>query len=166
MVQASEVSETSDFRESVLHAEIEGSDHAALLGAVISLMTLTAKARREDAAARMRVLGAVAERPMLGRDVALDLGIDASTVSRHLASLEADGLIERAANEGDRRASPVIATAQGRDIYVASLRSRLTVITNAVADWPAADREQLAVLLDRLVTAIATAKDEEAQGRS
>ena len=154
MMHATTVSETSGFRRSVLAGAIADSADPSLLGAVIGLVELMARARREETTSRMKVLGALTESPALGKDVAAELGLDPSTVSRHIASLEAAGLIERRRDLGDRRAHPVVATEAGRLAYGQSLRERLGAITAAVADWPAADREQLALLLDRLVADI------------
>lgn len=148
------LSQTPGFRRSVLQGAIEDSQDPALLASLVSLFHLVGQERRQDATGRMKVLGAVADAPRLGRDVAAEIGIDASTASRHLAALEADGLVTRAADLGDRRARPIVATTAGREAYAQALRSRLAGFNDAVADWPAADREQLALLLQRLVDSL------------
>lgn len=148
------VSETPGFRRSVLQSAIAGSQDPALLASLVGLFQLVGQERRQEATGRMKVLGAVADAPRLGRDVAAELGIDASTASRHLAALEADGLVTRTADQGDRRARPIVATAAGREAYAEALRIRLAGFDDAVADWSAADREQLATLLERLVASL------------
>lgn len=155
MMQATSAPETSGLRRSVLASAIAESGDPALLGAVIGLLELTGRARREESTTRMKVLGATIDAPVLGRDVAAAIGIDASTASRQIAALEAEGLVERHRDLGDRRAQPVMATPAGRAEYADSLRARLAAFSEAVADWPPADREQLATLLARLVAGIA-----------
>lgn len=57
--------------------------------------------------------------------LAATLGLDASTVTRRIAAMEGDGLIERGADPRDRRCSVVSASARGREL-LAAVRSRRT----------------------------------------
>jgi MarR family transcriptional regulator for hemolysin len=52
--------------------------------------------------------------PMRQRDIAAALSLDNSSVVRVLGNLEAAGLIERGANEADRRAKAIVLTPSGR----------------------------------------------------
>jgi MarR family transcriptional regulator for hemolysin len=52
--------------------------------------------------------------PMRQRDLAAALSLDSSSLVRILNNLEAAGLIERGANEEDRRAKAIVITAAGR----------------------------------------------------
>lgn len=151
MMQATADPEAPGLRRSEIARAVADSDDPALLRSVLALLELIGRARRDEANSRMKVLGAVLDAPVLGRDVAAELGIDASTVSRHIASLEADGLLERRRTQGDRRAQPVMATEAGRAVYADSLRTRLAVFTQAVAHWAPDERRLLATLLGRLV---------------
>jgi DNA-binding MarR family transcriptional regulator len=87
--------------------------------------------------------------------LAATLGLDASTVTRQIAGMEADGLIERAVDPRDRRCSIVSPSERGREL-LASVRGRRTDRVDALlGDWPAGDRRELARLLARLNEALA-----------
>lgn len=150
-MQATVVSESSGFRRSALEAEIAESANPPLLAAVVALGDLIGKINRDEAAARLKVLGAIADSPQLGRDVAAELGIDPSTVSRHLAALSREGLITHHDDLGDRRARPVMATDSGRKMYVDDLHARISRIDGAISGWSVEERDQLSTLLARLV---------------
>ena len=81
--------------------------------------------------------------------LARDLGLDSTTVTRHLDELERRDLVARTPDPTDRRASLVrltpVALAQ-LDTAEAERRRRLRVV---LADWPAADRVTFARLLSR-----------------
>lgn len=98
--------------------------------------------------------------PLLGRlaaagsmrvaDLADFAGLDASTVSRHVKTLEDDGLVARDTDPDDRRAASVRITDRGRAFVKEALQIRARIIADATADWSAQDREQLADLMSRL----------------
>jgi MarR family transcriptional regulator for hemolysin len=54
--------------------------------------------------------------PMRQRDLAAALSLDSSSLVRVLNNLEAAGLVERGANEEDRRAKAIVITAAGRTL--------------------------------------------------
>ena len=81
--------------------------------------------------------------------LARDLGLDSTTVTRHLDELERRELVARTPDPTDRRASLVRLTPGALaqlDAAEAERRRRLRV---ALADWPAADRTTFARLLSR-----------------
>ena len=102
--------------------------------------------------------------PLLGRlsavgsmrvaDLADFAGLDASTVSRHVKALEDDGLVARDTDPDDRRAASVRITDRGRAFVKEALELRAQIIADATADWPQADRDQLADLMRRLADAL------------
>jgi DNA-binding MarR family transcriptional regulator len=83
-------------------------------------------------------------------DLAVGLGLDVSTVSRHVRALEEIGYVARAGDPDDRRAALLDLTASGRAVLAAALAARRAVLDRALADWSEADRRALATLLIRL----------------
>lgn len=79
------------------------------------------------------------------------LELDASTVSRQVRHLEDRGLIERAGDPDDRRASRIGLSAEGRRRLEAGGRRRRELLGELLHDWPEEDREQLRSLLGRLL---------------
>lgn len=148
MVQANEM---QAFLRSVIEAEVADSNEAAALAAIVRTVDFFRNLNRQEAAARMKVVAAVVDEPRLGRDVAADLGLDPSTVSRHIAALEAEGLIARGGEFEDRRAQPVVATETGREALAQHLRRKINSVAGVLAVWPESDRTQLARLLDNLI---------------
>ena len=87
--------------------------------------------------------------------LAATLGLDASTVTRQIAGMEADGLIDRTVDPQDRRCSIISASERGRSL-LRSVRQRRTDRVDALLrEWPAEDRGDLARLLARLNHALA-----------
>jgi DNA-binding MarR family transcriptional regulator len=80
------------------------------------------------------------------------LELDASTVSRHAKHLEDRGMVQRACDPDDGRASRVALSEQGRRCLADGAARRRALIAEAMKDWSPADREQLQVLLTRLRT--------------
>lgn len=88
--------------------------------------------------------------PMRVSALAGALDLDASTVSRHAKGLEDRGLLERTDDPDDGRASRVAVSPQGAACLEKGAAVRRAQIADAMADWPAEDRETLRVLLYRL----------------
>jgi DNA-binding MarR family transcriptional regulator len=76
--------------------------------------------------------------------------LDASTVSRHVQSLEAAGYLARTGDPGDRRATLIQITESGHALLRDALAARGRLLDAALAGWDPADREALARLLSRL----------------
>ncbi|RCK69392.1 MarR family transcriptional regulator [Desertihabitans brevis] len=88
--------------------------------------------------------------PLRVQDLAALLGLDASTASRHVKSLEAAGLVERAADPDDRRASLVRISQRGEDAWTADRDTRSALLHQTIESWAPDDRERLTSLLIRL----------------
>ena len=88
--------------------------------------------------------------PMRVSALAAELDLDASTVSRHVKSLEDRDLLERTADPDDGRASQVGVSAHGMATIEASAARRRELIGALLADWSDADRESLRRLLHQL----------------
>jgi DNA-binding MarR family transcriptional regulator len=84
-------------------------------------------------------------------DLAHALHLDQSTVSRHVASLESDGLVQRTPLEEDRRAHRIELTAAGTQAAHRAVETRVRQFEAAVAGWPDDDIARLARLLTAFV---------------
>ena len=87
-------------------------------------------------------------------ELASCLGLDTSTASRHVRSLEDGGYLARTGDPGDRRASRVRVTPRGRGALTRAMRARAAVVDRAIADWPDDDRATLARLMTRLAESL------------
>lgn len=72
--------------------------------------------------------------------VAGEAGLDASTVSRHVAMLVKLGYLARTTAADDRRAAALEITERGREAIEAVARSRAELFQEVFADWSAEDR--------------------------
>ncbi len=96
------------------------------------------------------VLSALARTgPRSAADLAPDVGVDRSGVTRRASRLEAAGLIRREADPDDRRAHLLVLTEQGQRA-VAELRARLAAhIMASLSSWPPGEAEAFAQHLRR-----------------
>jgi len=69
------------------------------------------------------------------------------TITRLVATLEEDGLVEREADAEDRRIVRVKATARGRRLLLEGRRRRVASLAASVGKLPAADRAALAAVI-------------------
>jgi DNA-binding MarR family transcriptional regulator len=88
--------------------------------------------------------------------LACDLSVDLSTVSRQVAALEAAGLVRRAPDPRDRRASLIEPTETGSEIFARNREKWLGALRALLADWTPAERREFVRLFARLNEAIAT----------
>jgi DNA-binding MarR family transcriptional regulator len=101
--------------------------------------------------ARYVVLRAAAEtEPVRTTALAEQLGVDPSTMSRHVSILEQAGLVARTADPADGRAQTVSLTSAGRAVMEKVRAARHDLITDVLSDWDDTDRSRLAALLGRL----------------
>jgi DNA-binding MarR family transcriptional regulator len=82
-------------------------------------------------------------------DLAVHYALDTSTVSRQVAALERDGLIERRRDPDDQRVHVLLLTESGRSILARVTERRRAVMRERLADWPAEDLERFAAYLVR-----------------
>lgn len=87
-------------------------------------------------------------------DIADHLRLDASTVTRQVLAMESAGLVTRERDEHDGRRAVITATPDGHTALAATRAARATVYGELLAEWPSADRRQLAALLERLNDAL------------
>jgi DNA-binding MarR family transcriptional regulator len=83
-------------------------------------------------------------------DLAAQMHLDLSTISRHLRALEQQGMLQRSPDPGDARAQRISVTAGGCDVLSRILDHRAAAIRDAISHWPESDRRTLRQLLRRL----------------
>ena len=94
--------------------------------------------------------------PMRLSALAQTLGLDASTVSRHARHLEERGLLERAEDPDDRRATRVAVSEHGQACLTTVFEARRQLITNSLDGLSRQERKTLRDLLNRLVDNLTT----------
>ncbi len=94
---------------------------------------------------RLGVVGA-----MRLSDLAANLGLDISTVSRHVAQLERDGLVGRRPDPTDGRSTILEVTPKGEGALERVRQARRIGLDKLLKDWTPEDVDDLARLLDRL----------------
>lgn len=77
---------------------------------------------------------------------------DPSTVSRQIAAMVRDGLVERRADPEDGRASVLVPTEAGIEVLEEQRRRLGLALARVVRQWAAEDVEQFLDLLERFVT--------------
>jgi DNA-binding MarR family transcriptional regulator len=80
---------------------------------------------------------------------------DPSTVSRHVAALVEQGLVERIADASDGRASRLVVTGAGHAALDDLRREREALLGRATASWSEDDLSTLTTLFERLVDDLA-----------
>ena len=88
--------------------------------------------------------------PLRVSDVAHRLGVDLSVASRQIASLAAEGYVERREDPHDRRAQLVGVTPSGRKVLSESHRSMVAGFTRVLESWSDDDVNALTSGLARL----------------
>lgn len=89
-------------------------------------------------------------------ELARTCAMDPASAARQVQALVDHGLVERAPGESDRRVSIVRLTPEGRRAYRKIVELRIRIMDEVLAEWPVAEREQLAALVERLVDDLAT----------
>ena len=109
-----------------------------------------ARARLDvDRAAYMHLVRIAALGPIRLSDLAADLGVELSTVSRQIASLEGKGYVVRTIDPDDRRAALIELSAAGRATMQKMRAAWQATIQDLLVDWKESDVDRLAKLLER-----------------
>lgn len=90
------------------------------------------------------------EGPMRNGALAARLYLDASTVSRHVASLQQAGLVTREADPEDGRACRLRLTSAGRRAVAGTRQVRRNAVRELIGSWPIDEQDTFAALLERL----------------
>lgn len=134
----------------------------ALVTALYEVATISRRLTHDDPVdqAAARVLAHVRRlsdpRPS---ELAADMKLDLSTVSRHVRALEASGHLTVRPDAHDRRAQRVVLTDTGSAAVEQVVRNRCAAVEHAVRHWDRADRTALATLLHRLGEELAASQD-------
>jgi DNA-binding MarR family transcriptional regulator len=102
--------------------------------------------------AAIYLLKALVLGPLRLTGLAAALDLDASTVSRQVRHLEDRGLVERTGDPDDGRACRIALSDEGRTRLDRGARRRRDFVGGLLESWDPAEREQLRVLLTRLLT--------------
>jgi DNA-binding MarR family transcriptional regulator len=86
--------------------------------------------------------------------LAAAFGLDPSTITRQVKSLEDAGLAARTTDATDRRASILDLTDEGREILDSTRLHRRTRLYEAMSDWTPAERAEFGRLLERFNAAV------------
>lgn len=104
------------------------------------------------------ILARIADAEPIGLSaLAAEVDLDLSVVSRHVSALVDAGLVDRSRSDSDGRAVELRLTADGNADLERIRRARREWIARLVSEWPGADIETLAELLERFATAMAHA---------
>lgn len=90
------------------------------------------------------------------KDLAADCALDPSTVSRAVAALVRAGLVERAADPDDGRASVLAVTDAGRGAYAEVIAQHENRLAEALRGWTAEELETFSALLRRFTEDLMT----------
>ncbi len=88
--------------------------------------------------------------PVRASDLAVQIGLDLSTVSRQVHALGERGLLDRTPDPRDRRAALVGITDLGRQELQAVWRHRVDTVRTTLDTWSPADRTALSHHMQRL----------------
>jgi DNA-binding MarR family transcriptional regulator len=97
--------------------------------------------------------------PLRLRELGRRLGVTPSTLTRNVSRLEADGLVERAADPADARSWHVSLTRRGQVAAQEVERQEIAFARQVLARLPAASRAAITAGLGRLLAAIREATE-------
>jgi DNA-binding MarR family transcriptional regulator len=134
----------------------------ASLHAITRTLKRRAQAQHGDSLALLTVLSAVAvPGGIRASEVADQLLVDLSSVSRRISTLEAKGLVEKVVDSCDRRASLVALTPSGHELLQSLRENAGDRMSTVLAHWSARDLDQLVRLLTRFEADLASAEDHQ-----
>ncbi len=94
---------------------------------------------------RLAVLG-----PVRLTQLAIELGLDPSSVSRQVSSLERHGLVAKEKDSHDQRAQQLVLTERGAAAVESLRRARAQALERLLPEWTPSDLEHLTASLGRL----------------
>ncbi|HVV30151.1 MAG TPA: MarR family transcriptional regulator [Mycobacteriales bacterium] len=92
--------------------------------------------------------------PQRGSELAHELGLDLSTVSRQVAGLVRQGLVRKTSDPDDGRAWLLELTAAGRRLVQQGMAARETFLDELLVHWTEDDLRTFGQLLDRFNAAL------------
>jgi len=154
-------------------SDLDRPDAVAAIDEFIRLVSLTTRSPRQHerlqriarvpvTVAGFNVLSTIERHaPIAVSDLATRLGIDQSTASRQVGTLDELGLVQRRADPDDGRVTRLSASVKGRRALDRLRDAALNDYAAALDLWSEADRETLARLLDRLRHDLLSARTDE-----
>jgi DNA-binding MarR family transcriptional regulator len=91
--------------------------------------------------------------------LAQELGLDPSSVSRHVSSLERHGLVAREKDPSDLRAQQLVLTPSGQQAVADLHAARSRAVRDRLPDWAPQEIDDLTSGLARLNTQLAARRD-------
>lgn len=88
--------------------------------------------------------------PMRMSDLAAEIGLDRSTISRQVAAVVRSGYVQKLDDSSDARASQLQLTARGHAARRKLAEAWSAIVRELIVDWSADDQAQLGRLLGRL----------------
>ena len=129
----------------------ERDDVQQMVAALMTLMGGLERARKKGDANTLAVLQIVAVRQSVRpSDIALDLGVHQSTITRQVQVLEESGQVSTNADPEDRRSCFISLTPKGQDEIGRLTEIGLSRFDAFVADWDAEEVRTLGRLLTKL----------------
>lgn len=135
------------------HGEALSDEEYSDLGKTMSLLFhRIMRSRREPEGGQIAALAMLAKcGPIRSSDLAKELFLDQSTVSRHVAHLENSGLIEKVADSSDRRATQLHLTELGHKHIKDFWQKRIDAMREGFDHWDPQDLRTLTRLMTRYV---------------
>ena len=126
-------------------------DVQQMVAALMTLMGGIERARRQGDASTLAVLKVLAMRGSARpSDIAVDLGVHQSTITRQVQTLETGGYVDVTADPVDRRSCFITLTDAGREEVGRLTEIGLSRFAAFVADWDAEEVRTLGRLLAKL----------------
>jgi DNA-binding MarR family transcriptional regulator len=127
-------------------------DVREMIAALFTLMGgIQRVSKRSPAASRLTVLQVIEARPgVRPSTIAAELGMNQSSITRHIQALEAESLVTVTADPQDGRAYILQLTDSGREELAELTRIGLKRFASFVADWDAEEVRTLTRLLVKL----------------
>jgi DNA-binding MarR family transcriptional regulator len=97
--------------------------------------------------------------PMRMSDLATDIGLDRSTISRQVAAIVRAGYVQRANDDADARATLLTLTARGQAVRKKLASAWHDIVLNLLAKWPEQDVAEFGRLLSLLTTQLQLRED-------
>ena len=127
------------FTELTVHGDIYLADFAERLSPGLGRGPI-------KALLKLRRLG-----PLRVKELAVQLRLDSTTVTRHVDDLSRRGLVSRTTDPADRRAVLVALTPGAVELLEDAEAERRGRLRDGLEDWTMRDREQFVTLLSRFV---------------
>jgi DNA-binding MarR family transcriptional regulator len=131
-------------------------DLAEALRDVMMVARRRAAGSTHDKSVIMLLVQLMTHGPLRASDLADRACLDLSTVSRHLAALEAEGYVVRTPDPDDGRAHLLAATKDGQRLVREAREKRLAMLADALHDWSDAERSELIRLTRKLADSLET----------